>query len=336
MNALETKTSAAISSKPAGTRPFGSMQIEGLIFLSFALAFLLFTLSDLQVRLQISYHVSHFWGNYLRYFFTNWLFNPGFYAAAAITIVLTTTIPARRDQKILDVALLHDGLWILLHISMSVLFLPICIAAFHSLCQHCSFAMPIEKLPVALRWVIAFLIGDFIAYCAHVWRHKSRVLWQFHAVHHSQNDLNFFSESRRHPVDHLIVYVRLFLPFFFFHLPLEAMAATYVVRRWHERIYHSNIKTNLGFFRYIIVTPQSHRVHHSIESRHKDKNFGDTLSIWDHLFGTQYRNYDEYPHTGIEDYSFPREQDSATTGLKEHCSVLFRQLLHPFKAIVRS
>jgi sterol desaturase/sphingolipid hydroxylase (fatty acid hydroxylase superfamily) len=46
--------------------------------------------------------------------------------------------------------------------------------------------------------------------------------------------------------------------------------------------------------RYVLVTPQFHRVHHSIEPRHRDRNFGLTFSIWDHLFGTQYRGYDEY------------------------------------------
>jgi sterol desaturase/sphingolipid hydroxylase (fatty acid hydroxylase superfamily) len=79
------------------------------------------------------------------------------------------------------------------------------------------------------------------------------------------------------------------------------------VARWYTRFYHGNIRTNLGPLRYVLVTPQSHRIHHSIEPRHLDTNFGALFSIWDRLFGTQYRGHDEYPETGIADAAFPHE-----------------------------
>ena len=50
---------------------------------------------------------------------------------------------------------------------------------------------------------------------------------------------------------------------------------------------------------------QSHRIHHSHREEHRDKNFGAIFSLWDQLFGTQYRKYDEYPETGIDDATFP-------------------------------
>ena len=340
MNAQETKiqtVQTAVPRKLVRGRHFLSCQQEGMVFLSVVLAFLCLALADPEVRSLLAYYVSNFWRNYLENASRGWVCNSGFYAALGIAIFFEMVIPAKKDQKIVSVAFLHDGLWTLLSISLSVFLLPICIAVCHSLCHHLSIAItPIEKLPQAARWVLAFLIGDFLAYAAHVWRHKSRVLWQFHSVHHSQTDLNFFSESRRHPIDQLVVYLRLWLPFVFFHLPLEAITATYVLRRWHERLYHSNIKTNLGLLRYFIVTPQSHRIHHSIQLRHQDKNFGETLSIWDHLFGTQCKNYDEYPPTGIQDLQFPIEQDQPTRGLRAHLSLLWRQLIYPVKVILRS
>jgi sterol desaturase/sphingolipid hydroxylase (fatty acid hydroxylase superfamily) len=84
--------------------------------------------------------------------------------------------------------------------------------------------------------------------------------------------------------------------------------------------------------RYVLVTPQSHRVHHSIEPEHQDKNFGAILSIWDHLFGTQYRKYDEYPDTGITDNSFPHE-DSFRPG--RAAVTMTGQLIYPFRLLAR-
>ena len=113
---------------------------------------------------------------------------------------------------------------------------------------------------------------------------------------------------------------------------VDIVAITWI-RHWHTRMYHSNIRTNLGWLRYIFVTPQSHRVHHSIEPRHHDTNFGLTFSLWDQLFGTQYRGYDEYPATGIDDEGFPSEQVG-----KEKLGVVRRlvsQLMYPFEAIAR-
>jgi hypothetical protein len=68
------------------------------------------------------------------------------------------------------------------------------------------------------------------------------------------------------------------------------------------------------------------------EQKKDDKNFGLTFSLWDHLFGTQYRNYDEYPDTGINDEDFPFEQDPRSLG---YLGSLFGQFLYPFRAILR-
>tara|TARA_S200000501_G_scaffold347172_1_gene361332 strand:- start:606 stop:854 length:249 start_codon:yes stop_codon:yes gene_type:complete len=78
------------------------------------------------------------------------------------------------------------------------------------------------------------------------------------------------------------------------------------------------------------VTPQSHRVHHSPILEHRDTNFGLTFSIWDHIFGTQYRNYDEYPITGIHDEGFPTEQDEPDKNLAK---LVLDQFIYPFRMV---
>jgi sterol desaturase/sphingolipid hydroxylase (fatty acid hydroxylase superfamily) len=75
----------------------------------------------------------------------------------------------------------------------------------------------------------------------------------------------------------------------------------------------------------MLVTPQSHRVHHSVMLQHRDTNFGSLFSIWDYLFGTQYRGYNEYPETGIEDETFPYEKEAKLSRL---ILVPFIQMAH--------
>jgi sterol desaturase/sphingolipid hydroxylase (fatty acid hydroxylase superfamily) len=103
-----------------------------------------------------------------------------------------------------------------------------------------------------------------------------------------------------------------------------------LVARWYTRFYHGNIRTNLGPLRYVLVTPQSHRIHHSIEPRHRDTNFGALFSIWDQMFGTQYRRYDEYPETGIEDDAFPHE---ASGDLRSLLVTPFVQMAYPLRKL---
>jgi hypothetical protein len=93
-------------------------------------------------------------------------------------------------------------------------------------------------------------------------------------------------------------------------------------------MYHGNLRTNLGVLRYLLVTPQSHRVHHSTELRHRDRNFGVLFSVWDQLFGTQYRGFDEYPETGVSDPTFPYR-----TAERGPVATIAAQHLHPFLRI---
>jgi len=111
------------------------------------------------------------------------------------------------------------------------------------------------------------------------------------------------------------------------------IAAFNLFTTWHSRFYHANIKTNMGFLRYIFVTPQSHRIHHSIQRHHRDKNFAVIFSFWDRLFGTQVKSYEEYPETGIQETEFPFEKKNSVSSW---IITPLKQLLYPFGAIAQS
>jgi sterol desaturase/sphingolipid hydroxylase (fatty acid hydroxylase superfamily) len=83
----------------------------------------------------------------------------------------------------------------------------------------------------------------------------------------------------------------------------------------------------MGPLKYILVTPQSHRIHHSDRPEHRDKNFANLFSIWDFIFGTQVRDFDIYPETGIEDKTVPSPGRPTLVGA---LTAYVKMLLYPF------
>lgn len=261
--------------------------------------------------------------------------NPWFYAVFALVLVLERLVPAKAGQGSLSHGIRNDFLWVVVKMGIYAWMLPLYLAFLRFLYdRHLGFLtiQGVADWPWIARLLLALLFSDLIFYVTHVVRHKVAFLWYFHAVHHSQKELNFFTEYRVHPVDDLFIYTIGFIPLFMVEHSFVTLVAIVWLRHWHTRLYHANIRSNFGPLRYVFVTPQSHRVHHSVEPRHHDKNFGLTFSLWDHLFGTQYGKYDEYPDTGINDADFPFEQDPRSLG---YLGSLFGQFLYPFRAILR-
>jgi sterol desaturase/sphingolipid hydroxylase (fatty acid hydroxylase superfamily) len=273
--------------------------------------------------------------SFYRTLFTEFLLNPWFYGVFAGIVLLERLLPASPAQPLLATGVRNDFSWIFLKLFLGALVVPLWVVLLRYVYGRYLQVLTIhwvDNWPRLARILLAVLFADLAFWVTHVVRHKVSYLWYFHAVHHSQRELNFFTEYRVHPVDDIFLFTIGFIPLFMLEHSFVTVVAIVWVRHWHTRFYHSNIRTNLGPLRYILVTPQSHRVHHSVEPRHHDKNFGLTFSLWDHLFGTQYRGYDEYPATGIDDETFPHEQNGLTPG---GATTLVEQLLYPFRAIAR-
>jgi sterol desaturase/sphingolipid hydroxylase (fatty acid hydroxylase superfamily) len=187
----------------------------------------------------------------------------------------------------------------------------------------------ISNIPPVVQIIIGYLAVDFLGWFHHLVRHKVPFLWAFHTVHHSQTELNPFSNERVHCFDWFSANVIKFIPAFFFTETLNIVLAYIVIHKILDHFSHSNVRTNLGWLRFILVTPQSHRVHHSGEKKYYDQNFGVSLSIWDHLFGTQCKDYEVYPTTGVNDVTFPKDTDIQVSLLR----TLWLQQLYPFRNI---
>jgi len=98
---------------------------------------------------------------------------------------------------------------------------------------------------------------------------------------------------------------------------------------------HSNIKTNLGPLKYILVSPQFHRYHHSILPEHFNMNYGERLAIWDFLFGTMAKDFNCYPPTGVKGIErWVVESDDST--VRALIAYWFKQTFYPFYKIGQS
>jgi sterol desaturase/sphingolipid hydroxylase (fatty acid hydroxylase superfamily) len=182
------------------------------------------------------------------------------------------------------------------------------------------------------RVIVGFIVADFLNWFHHWLRHKVPVFWNFHAVHHSQTEMNLFTDYRIHFVEYLIAKPIVLIPLLMLNLPVEYAILIVVLQRCYTLIYHANLRTDYGMLRYVLVTPQSHRIHHSRLGQHADKNFGVIFCIWDRIFGTHCSDDHEYPPTGIDDPEFPMEEKF---GLVSSMTSYVRQIVYPFKQLFR-
>jgi len=138
-------------------------------------------------------------------------------------------------------------------------------------------------------WVVAWIIYDFSFWFIHFLSHKVRLLWCLHNVHHSAKEMKLSVGFRGSLFDvFLVPHIFLWLPLFGFHpfmaLIVDAMGKLYGVAVHINEDWMPNTKRR--WFEKIIITPSAHRVHHSTNHAYLDTNYGETLAIWDRLFGT--------------------------------------------------
>jgi sterol desaturase/sphingolipid hydroxylase (fatty acid hydroxylase superfamily) len=153
--------------------------------------------------------------------------------------------------------------------------------------------------------VVAFiLIGDLYRYGIHRLQHAVPFLWSMHSFHHSANALTLVTGARHHWMEKAIMDA--FFPLFpiLFSVPADMATIIAVVYFVPDGCAHLNVRFSMGRAVTWINSPQWHRIHHSMQPEHCNKNFASLLPLWDLVFGTAYiPQADEYPATGL----MPRE-----------------------------
>lgn len=266
------------------------------------------------------------------------LLSPWLWILMVIVAVIERFRPARANQKTLSNGLVHDALaWFLLDklafgFLIGIVFSYSAAQALYQ--EHLSFLTVhwLVDLPQVALAVIAFVVSDFLNWLHHLVRHKVPAFWIFHAVHHSQREMNIFTDDRVHPFDRLIAMPIAMVPMLMLQLDAILVPWVLIAQMLYTHAYHGNLRTDYGPLRYLFVTPQSHRVHHSWEPEHADTNFGVVFCIWDRIFGTHVDAPGDYPQTGVQDPTFPMEQSATVGGVLGSYT---RQFFYPFQQIWR-
>ena len=169
-------------------------------------------------------------------------------------------------------------------------------------------------LPVWASVLLAIMALDFAIYLQHVLFHAVPALWRLHRIHHADLEFDVTTGARFHPIEILLSMGLKLGVVAALGAPAVAVLIFEVLLNATAMFNHSNVRMPAwvdSVLRWVVVTPDMHRVHHSIIARETNSNFGFNLPWWDRLFGT-YRAQPTAGHDamiiGIEQFREPREQ----------------------------
>ncbi len=160
--------------------------------------------------------------------------------------------------------------------------------------------------PLWLQFGQALLVADLGGYLAHRAFHAVPWLWQFHAIHHSSESLDWLAGSRLHVVDVVVTRAAAFCPLLVLGFSQDALTAYLVWVALQATLIHANVRWRLGPLRWVLVGPQFHHWHHAAEAEARDRNFAVHLPVIDWLFGTLFLPGERWPQRyGIEGEPVP-------------------------------
>ncbi|NVD06697.1 sterol desaturase family protein [Vibrio sp. JPW-9-11-11] len=168
--------------------------------------------------------------------------------------------------------------------------------------QHAFGLFNYWQLPTWLEILLAVVLLDMVIYFQHLIFHRVPWLWRLHRMHHADQDIDVTTGTRFHPIEMILsMWIKVGVAILLGISPL-AIVVFEIVLNVSAMFNHSN-----GFLpltvdkrlRKLIVTPDMHRVHHSVIPSETHSNFGFFLSVWDQLFGT-YRPQPSLGHQGVK------------------------------------
>ncbi|HHL22251.1 MAG TPA: sterol desaturase family protein [Aliiroseovarius sp.] len=178
-------------------------------------------------------------------------------------------------------------------------------------------------------WVevgLTILILDFAIWFQHMIFHKVPVLWRLHRVHHADRDIDVTTALRFHPIEIAASMLIKIGIVYLIGAPALGVILFEIILNGTAMFNHANIRLPLPvdrLVRQVLVTPDMHRVHHSVYRDEHDSNYGFALSVWDRLF----RTYTDQPRDGHEGMTIglPQYQDEGPTRLDWSLALPFRR-----------
>ncbi len=171
----------------------------------------------------------------------------------------------------------------------------------------------VYELPLYVAVIASVIILDFVIYVQHVMVHAIPVLWRLHRVHHADPDFDVTTGARFHTFEIILSMLIKFAVILLLGPPVVAVILFEVILNLTAMFNHGNVGLPPALdrvLRWVLVTPDMHRVHHSVEDDEANSNFGFSLTWWDRLFGT-YRDQPRGGHKemaiGIHKYHEPKD-----------------------------
>ena len=168
-------------------------------------------------------------------------------------------------------------------------------------------------VPPWVAVVLAVIALDLVIYLQHVMVHAVPILWRLHRVHHADPDFDVTTGLRFHPLEILLSMLIKFTAIIAIGAPVIAVIVFEVLLNATAMFNHGNLRLPAGvdrWLRWFVVTPDMHRVHHSVDMDETNSNYGFNLPWWDRLFGT-YRAQPRAGHAamtiGLHEFRDPRQ-----------------------------
>ena len=180
-------------------------------------------------------------------------------------------------------------------------------------------------VPLWMAVVFTVLIFDLAIWAQHLITHKVPILWRLHRVHHADRDMDVTTAIRFHPVEIALSMLLKIGLVYLLGPPAIGIVLFEIILNGTAMFNHANIRLPLwldAIVRQVLVTPDMHRVHHSIHRHEHDSNYGFSLSIWDRMF----RTYIPQPEAGHDDMTVGLEwQDDNPSKLGWSLGLPFRR-----------
>jgi len=139
------------------------------------------------------------------------------------------------------------------------------------------------------EFALGFVLLDLAIWLQHLLSHKIPALWRLHRVHHADRDMDVTTAIRFHPIEIALSMSLKIALVYAFGISVMVVIIFEVVLNGAAMFNHGNVRIPRAverWLRWLIVTPDMHRVHHSVDRAEHDANYGFSLSLWDRVFGT--------------------------------------------------
>ena len=166
-------------------------------------------------------------------------------------------------------------------------------------------------------WLLAFLLNDLAYYLDHRLAHRTGLFWAIHTTHHSSREMNLLVANR----GTLLGIGGLMSPMYILLPLLGVSPAMFLAVKFFGNFWgifnHTRLVNRMGYLEHWLCTPANHRVHHGTESKYLDKNYGQTLLIWDRMFGSWQPEEEEPTYGLVSQMESYRIWDIQTCGLRQ-------------------